>query len=133
MLFTAAYSQISEFYNSHSIDIIKNKKADITAQKIAEQKIKICSERFISVNYIKCLIKTEVLVSWKNHWILVKKEYIYIKMKIKCYWNQNKNLKNINRLQFFTFTQMKLDYDYFKLYLNRLSDYDFNKCHSSYH
>ena len=90
---------------------------------------KICSERFILINYIKCLIKTEVLVSWKTHWNLIKKEYIYIKMKTESHWNQNKNLKNINRFQFFTFIQMKLDHNYFKFYLNRLSDYNSDKYH----
>ncbi len=114
-------------------DIIDNKKADIAAQKSAEQKIKICSERFISISYMKCLIKAEVLVSWKTHWNLVKKGHIYIKMKAEPHWNQDKNLKNINRLQFFTFIQMKLDHSYFKFYLNRLSDYDSDKCYLSCH
>ena len=44
-------------------DIIGNKKADIAAQKGAEQKVKICLNRFISVSYMKCLIKAEALVS----------------------------------------------------------------------
>jgi len=69
----------------------------------------------------------------KIHWNLVKKEHIYIKMKAESHWNQDKNLKNINRLQFFTFIQMKLDHSYFKFYLNRLSDYDSDKCHLSCH
>jgi len=110
-------------------DIIDNKKADIVVHKDAEQKVKLHSERFISISYIKALIKAKVLISWKNHWNLVKKECTYTHMKIKSHWNQNKHLKNINRLQFFTFTQMKLDHDYFKFYLNRLSDYDSDKCH----
>jgi len=79
-------------------DIIENKKADIATQKNAEQKIKICSENFIFISYTKCLIKTEALVSWKTYWNLIKKEHIYIKMKIESYWNQNKYFKNINRL-----------------------------------
>jgi len=70
-----------------------------------------------------------VLISWKIHWNLIKKEHICIKMKIESHWNQNKNLKNINRLQFFTFIQMKLDYNYFKFYLNKLFNYDSDKCH----
>ncbi len=44
-------------------DIIENKKANLAAQKGAEQKVKICFDRFISVSYMKCLIKAEVLVS----------------------------------------------------------------------
>ncbi len=113
-------------------DIIENEKADLAAQKSAEQKVKIYSNRFISVSYMKCLIKVKVLVSWENYWNIIKKEHIYIKMKVKQHWNQNKNLKNINRLQFFTFTQMKLDHNYFKFYLNRLPDYDSDKCHWPY-
>ena len=44
-------------------DIIENGKADLAAQKSAEQKVKICSDRFTSVSYMKCLIKAEALVS----------------------------------------------------------------------
>ncbi len=54
-------------------------------------------------------------------------------MKVESHWNQDKNLKNINRLQFFTFIQIKLDHNYFKFYLNRISDYDSDKCHLSCH
>ena len=82
---------------------------------------------------MKGVIKAKALVSWENHWNLVKKEHIYIQMKVKPHWNQHKNLKNINRLQFFTFTQMKLGHDYFKFYLHRLPDYDSDKCHWSCH
>jgi len=112
-------------------DIIDNKKADIVVHKGAEQKVKLHSERFISISYMKDLIKAKVLASWENHWNLVKKGCTYTHMKVKSHWNQNKHLKNINRLQFSTFTQMKLDHDYFKFYLNRLSDYDSDKCHWS--
>jgi len=48
--------------SSHK-DIIDNKKVNIAAQKSAEQKSKICSERFILISYIKCLIKAEALAS----------------------------------------------------------------------
>jgi len=112
-------------------DIIDNEKADIAVCKDAEQKVKLCSKRFISISYIKDLIKAKALASWENHWNLVKKECTYTHMKVKSHWNQDKHLKNINRLQFSTFTQMKLDHDYFKFYLNILSDYDFDKCHWS--
>jgi len=44
-------------------DIIDNKKADIAACKDAEQKVKLYSERFISISYMKDLIKAKTLAS----------------------------------------------------------------------
>lgn len=46
-------------------DIVDNEKADTAAQKGAEQKIKICSERFTSISYMKGVIKAKALVSWE--------------------------------------------------------------------
>jgi len=112
-------------------DIIDNEKADIAAHKGAEQKVKLHSERFTSISYMKGLIKAKALASWENHWNLAKKGHTYTHMEVKPHWNQNKHLKNINRLQFSTFTQMKLGHGYFKFYLNRLPDYDSDKCHWS--
>jgi len=44
-------------------DIIDNEKADIAVCKDAEQKVKLCSKRFISISYIKDLIKAKALAS----------------------------------------------------------------------
>ena len=132
MLKSQGFTTHIHWIPSHK-DIIENEKVNIAAQKSAEQKVKICAERFISISYMKCLIKAEALASWKNHWKIAKKGHTYAKMEAEPHWNQDKNLKNINRLQFFTFTQMKLGHGYFKSYLNRLPDYDSDKCHWSCH
>jgi len=128
MLKSQGFTTHIHWIPSHK-NIIGNEKADTAAQKGAEQKIKLCSERFTSISYMRRLIKAKALEKWENHWKLAKKGHTYTQMEAIPHWNQNQNLKNINRLQFSTFIQMKLGHGYFKSYLNRLPDYDSDKCH----
>ena len=42
---------------------------------------------------------------------------------------KSKELKQVDRLTFSTFTQIKLGHEYFKSYLERLPAYEDNLCH----
>ena len=42
---------------------------------------------------------------------------------------KSKELKQVDKLTFLTFTQIKLEHEYFKSYLKRLSAYEDNLCH----
>ena len=66
MLKSQGFTTHIHWIPSHK-NIIENEKADTAAQKGAEQKIKLCSERFTSISYMRRLIKAKALEKWENH------------------------------------------------------------------
>jgi hypothetical protein len=77
-------------------------------------------------------IKTKSLKTWTTHWKKTTQEQYYSQFDQTPSFHQRRRSQNADRLSFATFfTQMKIDHDYFKSYLHRLSDYDNKKCHDT--
>jgi len=60
MLKSQGFTTHIHWISSHK-NIIENEKVNTAAQKGAEQKIKLCSERFTSISYMRRLIKAKAL------------------------------------------------------------------------
>ncbi len=107
-----------------------NIKENELADKAAKKEIKLqrtAIEKYISIAYIKRKIKESALIDWINIWQASKaKEKHYSQYECRSKWKTK--AKILKKQIWSTYIQLKLDHDYFKSYLNRLSNYDSNIC-----
>ena len=105
-----------------------NIKENELADKAAKKEIKLqrtAIESYIFIAFIKRKIKKSALIDWNNIWQASKaKEKHYSQFECKSKWKTK--AKTLKKQIWSTYIQLKLDHDYFKFYLNRLSNYDSN-------
>ncbi len=108
------------------MNIKGNELADKAAKK--ETKLqKTAIESYISIAYIKRKIKESALIDWTSIWQASKaKEKQYNQFECKSKWKTK--TRTLKKQIWSTYIQLKLDHDYFKSYLNKMSNYDSNIC-----
>ena len=114
-------------------DIKGNELADKAAKLGAKQLNALHSERFTSQGYILRQIKAKTLLEWNNKWEKSRKGRHYKQFESTPAFRIKEDLKQVDKLTFSTFVQMKMGHGYFKDYLVRLSDYDSRDCHGNCH
>jgi ribonuclease HI len=115
-------------------DIYGNEQADKAAKIAAaadfiNHNIIDCrNDTDISLTYIKSQIKKSLLQSWCNYYKSAIKGSYYQNLNIQPAWKPlNLQLKT-SRIVWSSYMQLKLGHGYFKSYLNRLPDYNSDKC-----
>jgi hypothetical protein len=93
--------------------------------KIAAKELPIAKNTEITtINFVKKQIRKEANSQWLNTWKnSTEKGNQYRKhvSEVNLGRNPLKELQKIDRLTFSTFIQLKVEHDYFKSYLHRLS------------
>ncbi len=117
---------------SEHADISENEKADQLAKSIFSSNI-IARDRFLSFKYLKDQITEYNHQRWSKYWTnLVKKDKHYEKFDTKSEDSKIQLLsKKFTKHVISTIMQLKLEHDYFKSYLIRLSHYDTKKCNEN--
>lgn len=107
-----------------------NIKGNELADKAAKKSTKIqrlAAESYISIAFIKRKVKESALTDWNQIWqVSEKKEKHYSQFECKPKWRIK--TRNIKKQVWSTCTQLKLEHDYFRSYLYKLSGYDSNIC-----
>ena len=81
------------------------------------------------MSFIKKDIDKIVKEKWIQYWRKVNQRQQYSKFQTDLELRtKSKELKQADKLTFTTFTQIKLEHEYFKLYLIRLLTYENNIC-----
>ncbi len=119
---------------SDHVDIYDNEQADKAAKIAAaadyNYDVVDCSNEIdISLIYLKRKAKESLLKSWQNHYNLtaVKKDAYYQNLHTQSAWKSLNLQLKATRIMWSSYMQLKLEHDYFKSYLKRLSDYDSDK------
>ena len=111
---------------SDHMNITGNELADQTAKKRAElQQINI--ENIVSLSFIKRKIRESALLKWQEEYVKTKKGKFYSQFDSFLRWKIYK--KTVKKKVWSAFMQLKLNHDYFKSYLVRLSDYTTDRCY----
>ena len=115
---------------SEHMNIEENELADKAAKKETKLK-KIAAESYISLAFIKRKVKESAITEWSQIWQnSEKKEKHYSQFKCKSKWKIEAKIRK--KQLWSTYIQLKLKHDYFKSYLNRLSNrlsnYDSDIC-----
>ena len=110
-----------------------NELADKAAKKGArntERAVINASKTQTSLSFIKKDIDKIAQEEWTQYWRNAKQGQQYSKLQTEPEGKvKSKELKQADRLTFSTFTQIKLEHEYFKSYLERLPAYEDNLCH----
>lgn len=114
-------------------DIKGNELADEAAKLGAKQLNALHSERFTSCSYVMRQIKAKTLLEWNAKWENSKKGRYYKQFDQTPTFKIKEDFKQVDKLTFSTFVQMKMGHGYFKDYLVRLPDYDSRNCHGNCH
>ena len=107
------------------MNITDNELADQTAKKEAELQ-QTNTESVVSLSFIKRKIKESALLEWQEEYDKIKKGKFYSQFQCFSRWNAYK--KTVKKKTWSAFIQLKLDHEYFKSYLVRLSEYTTNRC-----
>jgi len=107
------------------MNITDNELADQTAKRETELQ-KSSTEKYVSLSYIKRKIKESVLSEWQEEYAKTKKSKFYSQFESRPRWKAFK--KTVKKKIWSAFMQLKINHDYFKSYLVRLSDYLTDKC-----
>ena len=78
------------------------------------------------LSFIKRKIKKSALSEWQEKYVKAKKEKFYSQFESSSRWKAYK--KTVKKKIWSAFIQLKLEHDYFKSYLVRLSDYSTDRC-----
>ncbi len=126
--------QIHIQWISEHANISENEKADQLAKSILSSSI-IANDRFLSFKYLNNQIIEYNHQRWSQSWTNnTKKSKHYEKFDIKSEDSKIQLLsKKFIKHVISTIMQLKLEHDYFKSYLIRLSNYDRKKCNENCH
>ncbi len=113
-------------------NIIENEKADQLIKSAAQELSDIDNTKAIIISFAKKQICKETKLQWLNVWkSSIKKGNQYWKHISNVNLSQKpiKELRKIDRLTFSIFIQLKMEHDYFKSYLHRVSENNSKKCY----
>ena len=109
------------------MNILENELADKAAKRETELQ-KAAFESYVSLAFIKRKIKESALNDWTKTWIESKnKNKHYNQFECKPKWKIAIKAR-ISKKTWSACMQIKLEHDYFKSYLYKLSEYDFKNC-----
>ena len=116
------------------VGVYGNEQADRAAKIAAaaenyNSSVADCSDELdISLTHLKSLVKKSLLQSWQDYYSSARKGAYYQNLDIQPAWKSlNLSLKS-SRIEWSSYMQLKLGHDYFRSYLNRLSNYNSDKC-----
>ena len=107
------------------MNIKSNELADQAAKKETELQ-KVNTEKYVFFSFIKRKIKESALIKWQEKYAKTNKNKFYSQFQYFPRWNAYK--KTVKKKTWSAFIQLKLDHEYFKSYLVRLSEYTTNRC-----
>ena len=107
------------------MNIKGNELADQAAKKETELQ-RASTEKYVFFSFIKRKIKESALIEWQEEYAKTNKDKFYSQFQCLSRWNAYK--KTVKKKTWSAFIQLKLDHEYFKSYLVRLSEYTTNKC-----
>ena len=101
-----------------------NIKENELANKIIKKEIElqyITSKSYIFLAFIKRKIRETGLIDWNNIWLESKSKGKHYK-QFECKPNWKSSIKIVKKQIFSSFFQLKIGHEYFKSYLNKVTD-----------